>query len=321
MRVFLAGGTGAIGCRLIPILIAHGHSVAATTRSPAKVADLRRLGADGVVLDGLDAVAVGEAVARAEPDVIIHQMTALSGTPDMKHFDRWFAATNRLRTDGTRFLLSAAKASGVQQFVAQSFTGWANGRNSTALATEDEPLDTQPVASQRETLAAIETLESLVTSAPLNGAVLRYGGFYGPGASEEMVRLVRKRMLPVIGNGAGVTSWVHVDDAASATELAVEKSVRGIFNIVDDDPAPVAEWLPHMAQCVGAKPPLHVPAWMGRLLAGEAAVRMMTEARGTSNAKARRELAWTPRFPSWRDGFRHGLNDRLQDTVQRGKAA
>lgn len=307
MRVFLAGGSGAIGRRLIPMLVSRGHAVAATTRSAHKLPQLRALGADAVLLDALDATAVGQAIARAAPDAIIHQMTALSGVPDMRHFDRWFAETNRLRTDGTRNLLSAAIAEGVNRFIATSFTGWPNNRDGTGLAREDEPLDSSPVSSMRETLQAIRTLEELVTTAPITGTVLRYGGFYGPGATEEMVRMVRRRMLPVIGSGAGVTCWIHVDDAASAALAALERGCNGIFNIVDDEPAPVNAWLPYMAASVGAKPPRHVPLWLGRLLGGEAAVRIMTEARGSSNAKARQVLDWAPSWPTWRDGFRHAL--------------
>jgi RNA polymerase sigma-70 factor (ECF subfamily) len=216
-------------------------------------------------------------------------MTALSGPPDMKHVDRWFAMTNRLRTEGTRHLLSAAEAAGVRRFIAQSFAGWANGREGAGLRSEDDPLDDSPVPSQRETLAAIRYLELAVTSAPLTGIVLRYGGLCGPGAFEELIAMLRKRMVPVIGGGAGVTSWIHVDDAAAATVAALEHGERGSYNLVDDDPAPVSEWLPQLAAAVGAKPPLRVPAWLWRLLAGDAAVRMMTETRGSSNAKARRE--------------------------------
>lgn len=321
MRVFLAGGTGAIGRRLIPMLVFSGHQVTATTRSPHKSAELRRLGAHPVVLDGLDGSAVGEAVARAEPDAIIHQMTALSGPPDMKHFDRWFALTNRLRTEGTGHLLSAGQAAGATRFIAQSFAGWANGRDGTGLRGEDDPLDDCPVPSQRETLAAIRHLEETVTHAAVDGIVLRYGGFYGPGASEEMIAMLRRRMVPVIGGGTGVTSFIHVDDAAAATVAALEHGNRGIYQIVDDDPAPVSAWLPHLAACAGAKPPLRVPAWLGRLLAGEAAVRMMTESRGSSNAKARRELGWTPQWGSWREGFRHALTDAANRGTQKGMAA
>ncbi|HEU4658366.1 MAG TPA: NAD(P)-dependent oxidoreductase [Capillimicrobium sp.] len=307
MRVFVAGGTGAIGRPLVAQLVARGHDVVATTRSAAKAGELRALGADAVVVDGLDAAAVREAVVSAAPDAIVHQMTALSGTPDLRRFDRWFAATNALRTRGTRNLLDAAQAAGVRRFVAQSYTGWPNARTGGPVKTEDDPLDPDPAPAQRETAAAIRFVEEAVTAAPLDGVVLRYGGFYGPGASESLVELVRKRRLPIVGAGGGVWSWLHVDDAASATVAALESDATGIFNVVDDDPAPVAQWLPDLAQVVGAKPPRHVPVWVGRLLGGEAVVRMMTEARGSSNAKIKRELGWQPRYASWRDGFRHGL--------------
>jgi nucleoside-diphosphate-sugar epimerase len=308
MRVFLAGGTGAIGKRLVPQLVARGHQVTATTSTPAKVELLRKLGADPVVLDGLDAAAVGEAVARAQPDAIVHQMTALAGTPDLKHFDTWFARTNELRTDGTRHLLAAAEAVGAKRVVVQSYTGWNNAREGGPVKTEDDPFDPAPAQAQTESLRAIRFLERAVTEAPLEGIALRYGSLYGPGASEAVVELVRKRKLPVIGDGGGVWSWLHVDDAASATVAALERGGRGVFNVVDDEPAPVAEWLPYLAAAVGAKPPMHVPAWVGRLVAGEVVTGYMTEARGASNEKAKRELAWQPRWRSWRDGFRHGLS-------------
>jgi nucleoside-diphosphate-sugar epimerase len=304
MRVFVAGASGAIGRRLVPQLVAAGHEVTATTRSGGKLEALRALGADAVAVDGLDAAAVGEAVARAEPDAIIHQMTALSGRPDLRRFDRWFAATNDLRRRGTENLLAAAEATGVGRFLAQSFTGWNNARTGSAVKREDDPLDPSPAKAQRESLAAIRFLERAVLEAPLEGIVLRYGSLYGPGASEELVELVRKRRFPVVGDGAGVWSWVHVDDAASATVAALERGRRGVYQVVDDDPAPVAEWLPFLAQAAGAKPPRRVPAWLGRLAAGEAAVQWITTGRGASNAKAKRELGWRPARPSWRDGFR-----------------
>jgi 2-alkyl-3-oxoalkanoate reductase len=304
MRVFLAGATGAIGRRLVPQLVDRGHSVVATTRTQDKVELLRALGAEPVVVDGLDAAGVGEAVARAEPDAIVHQMTALAGTPNLKHFDKWFAVTNELRTQGTKHLLAAADASGVERFVAQSFTGWNNARDDGPIKTEDDPLDDHPAAEQTQSLAAIRFLEEAVLSAPLEGIVLRYGSFYGPGASESLVEMVRKRKLPVIGAGTGVWSWIHLDDAAAATVAALEHGTRGIYNVVDDEPAPVADWLPYLADVVGAKPPRRVPVWLGRLAAGEVGVSMMTQIRGSSNAKARRELRWQPAWRSWREGFR-----------------
>lgn len=309
MRVFVAGATGVIGRRLVPQLVARGHQVTATTRDAGKREQVRRLGAQPAVMDGLDAGAVGEAVAKAEPDAIIHQMTAIGGKPDLRHFDRWFAATNALRTKGTEHLLAAARAVGVQRFVAQSYTGWPNARTGGPVKTERDPLDPEPAKSQRESLAAIQFLERTVSQAPLVGVVLRYGAFYGPGASEEQVALVRARKFPVVGGGTGVWSWTHVDDAASATVAALERGKAGVYHVVDDDPAPVAEWLPYFADVVGAKPPLRVPAWLGRLLAGEALVRWMTEGRGSSNEKIKQELDWRPTWATWRDGFRHGLTD------------
>jgi 2-alkyl-3-oxoalkanoate reductase len=307
MRVFVAGATGAIGGRLVPQLIARGHHVIATSRSPRHGDRLEAMGAELAVMDGLDGAAVGEAVARAEPDSIVHQMTALAGKPDLRHFDRWFATTNELRTRGTEHLLAAAQAGGVSRFVAQSYTGWPNARTGGPIKTEDDPLDAHPARNQRESLAAIRFLEAAVNDAPLDGIVLRYGSFYGPGASEPMVELIRKRKMPVVGNGTGVWSWIHLDDAASATVAALEQGRPGVYNIVDDEPARVSEWLPYLAETVGAKPPMRVPVWLARAAAGEVVVRSMTEMRGASNEKAKRDLHWTPGWRSWRDGFRHAL--------------
>jgi nucleoside-diphosphate-sugar epimerase len=306
MRVFLAGATGAIGRRLLPQLVAVGHTVVATTRTESKSDLLRSLGAEPVVVDGLDAGAVGEAVAHAEPDAIVHQMSALTGAGNLRRFDREFAVTNRLRADGTDYLLAAARAAGVRRFVAQSFTGWPNERTGGPVKTEADPLDPIPPTAQRETMAGIRHLERAVLDAPLEGIVLRYGMFYGPGASDEMLELVRKRKLPIAGNGGGIWSLVHIDDAAAATVAALERG-RGIYNIVDDEPAPVGDVLTAVAEIIGAQPPRHVPVWLARLAAGEVGVSMLTQIRGSSNAKAKRELDWMPYWPSWRDGFRYGL--------------
>jgi nucleoside-diphosphate-sugar epimerase len=307
MRVFVAGATGVIGQRLLPLLAAAGHEVIATTRSAEKSGMLAGLGAKPVVMDGLDAMAVGEAVGRAEPEVVIHQMTALTNATDVRHFDRAFATTNKLRTAGTDHLLTAARAAGARLFIAQSYTGWPNARTGGPVKTEEDPLDGSPPAAQRETLAGIRYLEQAVTSAPLTGIVLRYGGLYGPGASEMVTGPIRKRRMPVVGSGAGIWSFIHADDAARATAAAMQAGRPGVYNVVDDDPAPVAEWLPYLARVLDAKPPMRVPAWVGRLLAGEVAVSMMTQIRGSSNAKAKRELDWSPRWASWRDGFQQAL--------------
>jgi 2-alkyl-3-oxoalkanoate reductase len=310
MKVFVAGAAGAIGRQLLPRLAAQGHVVTATTRSPGKAPLLRELGAEPVVVDGLDAMAVGEAVARAEPEVVIHQMTALAGSTDLRRFDKTFAVTNKLRTQGTDHLLAAANAAGVRRFIAQGYTGWTNIREGGPVKTEDDPLDPNPPAMQRESLAAIRHLERVVpAAAPMEGIVLRYGSFYGPGGSDDFVGLIRKRRLPVIGSGAGIWSWLHLHDAAAATIAAMEQGAPGVYNIVDDDPASVAEWLPYLASAVGASAPLRIPAWLGRLAAGEVGVSMMTQIRGSSNAKAKRELGWRPAWPSWRDGFSRGLAD------------
>jgi nucleoside-diphosphate-sugar epimerase len=309
MRVFVAGGSGVMGRRLVPQLVARGHQVTATTTSPAKLRSLEQLGAEAVVMDGLDAASVGEAVAAARPDAIVHQMTAISvahaGKPDIKHIDRWFATTNRLRTEGTDHLLAAAEATGASQFVAQSYASWNGIRTGGWVKTEEDPLDPGEGTIMHEGALAIGHVEDAVLRT--GGAVLRYGGFYGPGATDDQVELVRKRQFPLVGGGTGYSSWVHLDDAASATVLAVEQKARGVFNIVDDEPAPASEWLPYLAACAGAKRPMRVPAWLARLLAGEAAVTMMTEGRGFSNAKAKRELGWELRYPSWRQGFKEGL--------------
>jgi nucleoside-diphosphate-sugar epimerase len=309
MRVFVAGGTGVIGRRLVPQLVARGHQVTATTSSPGKLNVLAQLGAEAVVMDGLDAVSVGEAVAAARPDAIVHQMTAISvahaGKPNFKHFDRWFATTSRLRTEGTDHLLAAAEASGVSNFVAQSYASWNGIRQGGWVKTEADPLDLEEGTAAQAGMEAIRHLEDVVLKA--GGAVLRYGWLYGPGATDDLVEVVRKRQFPLVGSSAGYTSWVHVDDAARATVLAVEQQVKGVFNIVDDEPAPASEWLPYLAACVDAKAPMRVPTWLARPLAGEVAVIMMNEGRGFSNAKAKRELGWELRYPSWRKGFKEGL--------------
>ena len=300
MRVFVAGGTGVIGRRLVPQLVARGHEVTATTTTAGKIGLLERLGAEGVVMDGLDAASVGEAVAAARPDTIVSQMTGLSeahaGKPNLRRADRFFAVTNRLRTEGIDHLLAAAEATGVSHVVAQGHASMNGGRRGGWVKTEDDPLEVI------EGTRAIDHLEKVVVAA--GGAVLRYGGFYGPGADDDQIRLVRKGLFPLVGDGTGYFSWVHVDDAASATVLAVEQRAKGVFNIVDDEPAPVSEWLPYLAECAGGRRPRRVPAWLARLLAGEMVVGMMTEGRGFSNVKAKRELGWQLRYPSWRQGFR-----------------
>ncbi|WP_222123174.1 NAD(P)-dependent oxidoreductase [Streptomyces sp. SLBN-118] len=308
MRVFVAGGSGVMGKRLVPQLVARGHQVTASTTSAAKLGVLEQLGADGVVMDGLDAMSVGEAVAAARPDVIVNQMTAISpahaGKPNMRHFDRFFATTNRLRSEGTDHLLAAAEATGVPHVVAQSAGIWNGAREGGWVKTEEDPLPLE-TGKFRTAAEAISHLEDVVVKA--GGAVLRYGGFYGPGATDDLVGFVRKRQFPLVGGGTGYTSWVHLDDAASATVLAVEQKAKGVFSIVDDEPAPASEWLPYVAACAGAKPPLRIPKWLARLVAGELVVTMMTEGRGFSNAKAKRELGWELRYPSWRQGFRENL--------------
>jgi nucleoside-diphosphate-sugar epimerase len=301
MRVLVAGATGAVGRRLVPELVARGHHVVGTSRTPENAAGLPSLGATPAVLDLLDPTAVRELVTRTEPEAIVHEATALSGISDIKHFDRSFEMTNRLRTEGTDALLAAAREAGVRRFVAQSFAGWPYAREGGPVKTESDPLDPQPVDAMSETLEAIRHLEARVTEAA--GIVLRYGGLYGA-PDDAQVEVVRKRRFPIVGDGEGVWSFVHLDDAASATALAIDRGMPGFYNVVDDDPAPVSEWLPAMAEALGAKPPRHVPRWLAQIVAGEAGVVLMTESRGASNAKAKRELGWTLRYPSWREGFR-----------------
>jgi len=285
--------------------VARGHDVTATTTSPAKLSFLDQLGAEGVVMDGLDGASVAEAVAHAKPDVIVNQMTAIAGKPDIKHMDRWFATTNRLRTEGIDHLLAAAEATGVPHVVAQSYGSWNGEQSGGWVKTEADPLNLMPGTVASPGMKAIQHLEQAVLKA--DGAVLRYGGFYGPGATDDQVELIRKRQFPLVGNGPGHSSWVHLDDAASATVLAIEQKARGVFNIADDEPAPASEWLPYLAKCAGVKRPMRVPVWLARLLAGQAAVLMMTEGRAFDNAKAKRELGWELRYPSWRQGFKEDL--------------
>lgn len=312
MRILVAGATGALGKQLVPRLVANGHDVAGMMRSAGKQDDVRALGAAPIVADALDPDAVARAVAETEPEVIVHQLTALSRSLDMRHFDRAFALTNRLRTEGTDNLLAAGRAVGVRRFVAQSFAGWPYARACGPVKTEDDPLDPQPPAAMRDTHAAIRHLEAAVAGAGwTEGVVLRYGGFCGPGTSltpgGEHVRQISERKFPVVGDGAGVWSFINMEDAADATVAAIEHGEPGIYNVVDDDPAPVAVWLPAVAAALGAKPPRRIPRWLGRLLAGEAATVMMTEVRGASNAKAKRELGWVPSRPTWRTGFAEGV--------------
>jgi nucleoside-diphosphate-sugar epimerase len=309
MRILVAGAAGAVGKRLVPLLRERGHDVIAMTRSPHNKNTLSSMGAEPVIADGLDRDAVMNAVARSEPEVVVHQMTSLAGLKNFRRFDKEFALTNRLRTEGTDHLLRAAREAGVRRLVAASYTSWPYAREGTPVKGEEDPLDPSPPAAMSETLAAIRHLESAVTSAEgLEGVVLRYGGFYGAGTSMapggEFWEQIRKRKVPVIGDGAGIWSFVHLDDVATATAAAIEGGVTGVYNVVDDDPAPVSEWLPAAAEIIGGKPPLHVPVWVGRLAAGEVIVSLMTRIRGASNAKAKRELGWTPQYPSWRDGFR-----------------
>jgi len=319
MKIFLAGATGALGSKLVPQLVARGHEVVGMTRSASKQDLVRSLGARPVVADALDPDAVAQAVASAEPEVIVHQLTALSGpmsVRDARHPDRSAAArmTNRLRTEATDHLLAAGRAVGARRVVAQSFGAFRFARTGGPVLTEADPLDPNPPGALRAVQEGYHYLERAVTAIEWGeGLALRYGGFYGPGTSLSlapdavMAAAVRKRRLPIVGNGAGVWSHLHIEDAAAATVVAIERGEPGVYNIVDDEPVPMREWLPMVASALDAKPPRRIPRWLGRLAAGEMATVMMTEVRGASNAKAKRELGWQPRYASWRQGLAQGL--------------
>lgn len=314
MRIFIAGGTGAVGIRMVPLLVAAGHEVYGSTRHDAGCETLAGLGATGVVMDPLNPQSVADAVTKASPEVIVHQLTALGSlSGNLKKWDQDFAMTNRLRTEGTDHLLAAARAAGVRRFVAQSFGGgWTLERIGGWVKDETSSLIEDPGKEARGTLAAIRHLEDAVTSAShVEGLVLRYGNFYGPGnaASRDgaIGELLRKGKMPVVGGGTGVWSFVHIDDVASATVAAIDRGAPGIYNIVDDEPAPVNQWMPFLAEQVGGRNPMRLPAWLARPLIGEFGVALMTSVRGSSNAKAKRELGWTPSYPTWREGFRTGI--------------
>jgi nucleoside-diphosphate-sugar epimerase len=311
MRVFLAGATGAVGKRLVPMLVKNAHSVVGMTHSAGKADALRTAGAEPVVADGLDRAAVVDAVVRARPDAVVHQMTSLAHIKGLRRFDEDFAITNRLRTEGTDHLLEGALASSARRFVAQSYGNWNYEPAGDAPKTEEDPVVRHPPAHQRKSLAAILHLEGSVTSAAgLVGIALRYGNLYGPatgiGRGGVLLELLRKRQFPVVGAGTGIWSFLHVDDAASANLAALERGASGVYNVCDDEPAAVSEWLPELARAIGAPPPRRVPVWLARFAVGEVGVSMMTRMRGASNSKAKRELAWSPRWRSWREGFREG---------------
>jgi 2-alkyl-3-oxoalkanoate reductase len=308
MNIFLAGATGVVGKRLIPLLLQAGHRVTGTTRTPAKMSVLWEMGAEPVLVDALDQTAVRDAVVSAKPDVVVHQLTDLSHMANLRRFDEELSATNRLRTQGTDFLLAAAKASGAKRFIAQSYSGWPNSRQGGPVKTEADPLDPNPPKSMSKTLAAIQRLENTVSGASdIDGLVLRYGAFYGPGTAISpggtIFEAVRSRRFPIIGGGTGVWSFIHVEDVAHATLLAIQGGPSGVYNIVDDEPAPVSEWLPELAAAIGVARPFHLPAWIGQLLIGEAGLSMMRDVRGSANGKAKRLLNWQPKYATWREGF------------------
>jgi len=312
MRVLVAGATGAVGRALVPVLRRRGHEVFGSTRSRSNAQVVHAMGASPVVMDGLNRADVLETVGKVQPEAVVHQMSALANARNLKHFDREFALTNRLRTEGTDHLITAARAAGTTRLIVQSFTGWPNAREGGLIKTESDPLDSTPPREMARTLDAIRELESKVLAVgEMQVIVLRYGAFYGPGtpiwSNGDVVEMVRRRKLPIVGEGGGIWSFVHIDDVAAATAVAVEGGPSGVYNIVDDEPAAVRVWLPELARILGAKPPVHVPAWIARFLIGESGVSMMTKIRGASNDKAKRLLAWTPMYGSWREGFRREL--------------
>lgn len=317
MRVFLAGATGAVGKALVPMLTANGHTIIGATRTQAKLSSLRSAGVEPVLADILDRDSIVKAVSSVQPDVIVHQCTSLTNLKDLKHWDDEFEMTNRLRTEGTDNLIAAALTAGTRRLVVQSFTGWPNERVGSRIKTEADALDPDPPKAMSRTLDAIRRMEEAVLrTQSITSVVLRYGSFYGPGTSVDnggsFVEAIRERKFPLVGSGAGVWSWIHMEDVASATKLAIEGEMTGTYNIVDDEPAEVSIWLPYLAEIVGAKKPLHIPAWIGRLAIGDSGVSMMTQIRGSSNAKAKRVLGWQPRYTSWRQGFLCGLSPRAE---------
>ena len=323
MKVFVAGATGALGKQLVPMLVAEGHEVTGMTRTAAKQDLVRELGARPVVADALDPEAVAQAVAAGEPEVVIHELTAIDVSSFRRSIDKMFAQTNRLRTQGTAHLLAAAHAVGARRFIAQSFAGWPFERSGGTIKAEEEPLEQNPPKTISETLTAIKYVERVVTEADgIEGLALRYGGFYGPGTSlavdpdGEQIEMISKRRWPIVGNGAGILSLVHIQDAAAATVAALDHGEAGVYNVVDDEPAPMSVVIPEIAKVIGAEPPRRIPRWLGRLIAGEGMTMMMTEVRGASNAKAKRDLGWVLRYPSWRLGIREGLGQNDREPVR-----
>jgi nucleoside-diphosphate-sugar epimerase len=318
MKVFLAGATGAIGKRLLPKLVAAGHQVTGTTQSPEKATSISAAGAKPAIVNALNKKEVLQAVQDAEPDVIIHQLTSIPARFNMRRFDREFAMTNRFRTEGTDNLLAAARSTGCRRFIAQSYTGWPYAREGNWIKTEDDPLITFPESAMKETFSAIVHLESATLSEKnIEGFVLRYGSFYGPGTSlgqgGAFLEDIRRRRVPIVGKGTGYWSFIHIDDAASATVAAIEAAEPGVYNICDDEPSPVSEWLPFMSDALGAEPPRKIPAWLGRLAIGSSGVAMMTQIRGASNQKAKSNFFWILQWPTWRQGFRGGLGNPVQE--------
>jgi nucleoside-diphosphate-sugar epimerase len=311
MRIFFAGATGVIGRRVLPLLVAGGHEVTAMTRSDSRAGALRESGAAPVVCDVFDADGLRSAMEAARPEVVLHELTDLPPALDPRKLEEQAAGNDRIRTEGTRNLVAGAVAAGARRMVAQSIA-FAYEPTGSDLKTEDDPLWDDAAWPLKRSVEALRELDDAVTrTAGIEGLVLRYGFFYGPGSAYapdgHFAREARRRRFPVVGKGTGIFSFIHVDDAAAATVAAIERGAPGIYNVVDDEPAPFREWVPAYAEALGAKRPRRVPVWLARLVAGGYSVHLATEMHGAANAKAKAELGWEPRYPSWREGFRTAL--------------
>jgi nucleoside-diphosphate-sugar epimerase len=311
LKVFVAGGSGAIGRRLIPMLAAAGHEVAGMTRDEGRAPALRELGATPAVCDVFDRGSVEEAVCGFEPDVVVHQLTALPERMNPRKLEEEYEKNDRVRREGARNLLEAARAAGARRLVAQGIAFWYAPTGDGTLHGEDDPLFTdapEPIGTSVRNMLATE--EIVLGDDAIEGVVLRYGFFYGPGTwyapDGFLGSLTRRWLNPIVGRGTGVFPFVHVDDAASATVAALT-GPPGVYNVVDDDPAPMSVWMPEYAEALGARKPLRAPTAVAKVVAGRGPVDWQDQLEGADNAKAKRELGWQPRYPSWRTGFREGL--------------
>jgi 2-alkyl-3-oxoalkanoate reductase len=308
MKVFVAGSTGVIGRMLLPVLLEEGHEVIALVRNTKKGRAVEEMGAKTAFADAFNKEELTAAVRKAEPEVIIHQLTAIPKDLNFKKLDEQFVLTNRLRTEVLDSMIAAGHLVGARRFIAQSLCGWPFARVGGPVKTEDDPLDPNPPAGFSKTLAAIRYLEDAIRKTQgMEAIALRYGFLYGPGATfakgSSTIELIRRRGMPIIGGGGGVWSFLHVEDAARSTAAALTCGEAGIYNIVDDEPAPVSTWLPFLADILGAKPPLKAPAWLGKMMIGEGGLSLMTRVRGGDNQMAKCLLGWQPVFSSWRAGF------------------